>query len=157
MNELLNESAAAISRWLEIKLPALSANWWAEHVVNRLTFQEERLVAEKRIQTLSGLDLAAILRVLDQNWSELAGAESLPREARNWVKELQSVRNRWAHASQGGIAATDAFRDADTLIRLLKVVGAGDSLLSRIETFRAGMLAKMAPTSLERKRLAVAS
>ena len=59
MNALLHESSGAISKWLDIKLPALSANWWANHVVNRLTFQQQRLVDENRIQTLAGLDLAA--------------------------------------------------------------------------------------------------
>ena len=125
MNELLHNSGSAIAIWLEAKLPALSSNWWKENVVNRLTFQQQRLVEEKRVQSLAGLDLAAVLRVLDQNWSELAGGEPLPREARNWVKELQSVRNRWAHAPAGGLSPTDTFRDADTLGRLLKVVGAG--------------------------------
>src|SRR5262245_29709139 len=124
MNDLLQASAGVLSHWLEAKLPALSANWWSEQVVNRLTFQQQRRVEEKGITSLFGLDVAAVLRILDQNWSELAGAQLLPRDARTWVKELQSVRNRWAHAPVGGIGPTDAFRDADTLGRLLKVVGA---------------------------------
>ena len=108
MNELLQASVEVFSRWLGAKLPALSSKWWVDNVVNRLTFQQQRLVEEKRVQSLAGLDLAAVLRVLDQNWSEIAGAEPLPRDARNWVKELQSVRNRWAHAPAGGVSPTDA-------------------------------------------------
>ncbi|MPS82139.1 MAG: hypothetical protein E2591_29140 [Achromobacter sp.] len=104
MNELLHDSASVIGQWLKTKLPILGADWWVGNVVNRLTFQQQRLVEEKGIQSLDGLDLAAVLRVLDQNWSELAGAMSLPREARNWVKELQSVRNRWAHAPAAGLS-----------------------------------------------------
>lgn len=145
MNELLHKSGGAIARWLEAKLPALSANWWPDQVVNRLTFQQQRLVEEKRIQSLASLDLAAVLRVLDQNWNELAGAEPLPREARNWVKELQSVRNRWAHAPAGGLSPTDTFRDADTLGRLLEVVGAGADLLSQVEKFKQSTLARLSP------------
>lgn len=145
MNELLHKSGGAIARWLEAKLPALSANWWPDQVVNRLTFQQQRLVEEMRIQSLAGLDLAAVLRVLDQNWNELAGAEPLPREARNWVKELQSVRNRWAHAPAGGLSPTDTFRDADTLGRLLEVVGAGSDLLSQVEKFKQSTLARLSP------------
>ncbi|NMF98956.1 SNF2-related protein [Aromatoleum toluolicum] len=149
MNELLHASGGEISRWLEGKLPALGRNWWAENVVNRLTFQQQRLVEEKRIQTLSGFDLAAVLRVLDQNWSELAGAEPLPREARNWVKELQSVRNRWAHAPAGGLNPGDAFRDADTLDRLLRVVGADEILLGRVDAYKNALLTRMAQPSAE--------
>lgn len=144
MNELLHASGGAIARWLEAKLPALGSTWWVHNVVNRLTFQQQRLVEEKRIQSLSGLDLSAVLRVLDQNWSELAGIEPLPREARNWIKELQSVRNRWAHAPAGGLSAPDSYRDADTLERLLYVIDAGDPLLSRVEEYKQTTLSRMA-------------
>lgn len=143
MNDLLQASASALTKWLEAKLPLLGANWWIEQVVNRLTFPQQRLVDEKRITSLAGLDLAAVLRVLDQNWNELSGQQFLPREARNWIKELQSVRNRWAHAPVGGIAPSDAFRDADTLGRLLQVVSAEDGLLQRVEKFRESTLARL--------------
>lgn len=147
MNELLHASGGVIARWLEAKLPALGSKWWVDNVVNRLTFQQQRLVEEKRIQSLTGLDLAAVLRVLDQNWSELAGVEPLPREARNWIKELQSVRNRWAHAPAGGLSASDSYRDADTLERFLYVINAGDPLLSRVEEFKKTTLSRMSPPS----------
>lgn len=147
MNELLQASVEVFSAWLNGKLPALSSKWWVNNVVNRLTFQQQRLVEEKQVQSLAGLDLAAILRVLDQNWSEIAGAEPLPRDARNWLKELQSVRNRWAHAPAGGVSPTDAFRDADTLERLLKVVGADEVLMSKLNAFKAVTLARIAPAA----------
>jgi SNF2 family DNA or RNA helicase len=147
MNELLLASARLIAKWLESKLPDLSENWWGEHVVNRLTFQQQRQIEDRRIQSLDGLDLAAILRVLDQNWSELAGSNSLPREARTWVKELQSVRNRWAHMPAGGVSPIDAFRDADTLERLLAVVGGASDLAQRIDSIKAEKLARL---SIER-------
>ncbi|MEW6707889.1 MAG: helicase-related protein [Pseudomonadota bacterium] len=145
MNELLQASAGVIAKWLAAKLPGLSANWWREHVVDRLTFQQQRFAEDRRIQSLSGLDLAAVLRVLDQNWNELAAVNPLPREARNWVKELQSARNRWAHAPAGGVGPTDAFRDADTLERLLAVVGASPDLMERLSAFKAETLGRLAP------------
>lgn len=147
MNELLHVSIAVISRWLEEKLPHLGSKWWVDNVVNRLTFQQQRLLEEKRVKSLHGLDMAAVLRVLDQNWSELAAVEPLPRDARNWVKELQSVRNRWAHAPVGGISPTDIFRDADTLERLLKVLGADEALLGKIDALKAATLVSIAPTA----------
>lgn len=147
MNELLHVSIGFMSRWLEEKLPLLGSKWWVDNVVNRLTFQQQRLLEEKRVKSLHGLDMAAVLRVLDQNWSELAAVEPLPRDARNWVKELQSVRNRWAHAPAGGISPTDVFRDADTLERLLKVLGADEALLGKIDALKATTLASIAPTA----------
>src|SRR5690606_16970096 len=86
-----------------------------------------------------------------QNWGELAGIEPLPREARHWVKELQSVRNRWAHAPAEGFSQDDAFRDADTLSRLLQVIDADASILSRIAEFKEAILPRRghpSPTSL---------
>ena len=155
MNELLQASSAVIATWLEARLLTLGANWWQEHVVSRLTFQQQRQVEERCIRRLTGLDLAAILRVLDQNWNELAAMTPLPREARNWVKELQSTRNRWAHAPAGGVAATPAFRDADTLERLLTVVGASRDLIESLSTFKAETLERLAPKT-ERKELPTA-
>ena len=145
MNELLNDAARVISYWLEAKLPALGPQWWTQSVVNRLTFQQQRLVEERAIQSFAGLDLAAMLRVLDQNWNELALTERLPREARSWVKELQSVRNRWAHAPSAGLSDSDAYRDADTLERLLKVVDGDDELLRRVGAYKVTALGKIAP------------
>ena len=46
MNELLQASVGVISCWLDAKLPALGSKWWVENVVNRLTFQQQRLVSE---------------------------------------------------------------------------------------------------------------
>lgn len=153
MNELLHKSGAVIAEWLEKRLPAYSTSWWKDQVVNRLTFQQQRLIEEKRIQSLSGLDFAAVLRVLDQNWFELSGSESLPREARNWVKELQSVRNRWAHAPTGGFNPTDSFRDADTLERLLQVFITNSNLLNEIERFKQSTLAKLTPPATQTSNL----
>lgn len=147
MNELLNASAGAISLWLAAKLPSLDHQWWTNNVVGRLTFQQQRLVEERGIQSFAGLDLAAVLRVLDQNWNELSAVVRLPREARTWVKELQNVRNRWAHAPAGGLGHSDAYRDADTLDRLLRIVDADASLLQRVGEYKAAALAQMANSS----------
>lgn len=148
MNELLHASARAIGTWLEAKLPILGANWWVENVVNRLTFQQQRLAEQKDVYSLDGLDFAAVLRVLDQNWNELAGALQLPREARSWVKELQSVRNRWAHAPLGGVNHHDVFRDVDTLERLLRALSADEYLLNHISEFKAVTLARLSPSAV---------
>jgi ATP-dependent helicase HepA len=153
MNELLADVGGFFCEWLEAKLPALGSNWWRDNVVNRLTFQQQRLVQEKRIERLSSLDLAALLRVLDQNWHELAAIEPLPRDARNWVKELQGVRNRWAHAPSAGVSPQDIYRDADTLSRLLEVLNAGDEDLNKVDQFKKQTLALMGQTKPELHQL----
>src|SRR5450755_1387549 len=99
MDEILNAARVAIESFLAERLPSLGDNWWKVHVVDRLSFSQQRMVEEKHLHSLRDLDLAALLRVLDQNWYELSQAARLPKEARNWVKELQTVRNKWAHRS----------------------------------------------------------
>jgi len=130
---------------LETWLPRLGDKWWNDCVLQRLTFQQQRSVEERRIASLASLDLAALLRVLDQNFHEIAAVHRLPRETRNWVKELQGVRNRWAHAPADGLNASDAYRDADTLARLLDAIEAPPELLGRVDAFRREQLARLAP------------
>src|SRR3989338_10900339 len=98
MDNFLHITTVEIRRYLEKHLPALDAEWWRKHVIDRLSFQQQRIAQERGFTKLDDLDLAALLRIFDQNWFELSGqASSLPREARNWIKELQTIRNKWAH------------------------------------------------------------
>ena len=147
MNELLLASTKAFADWLGLQLPKLGANWWVENVVQRLTFQQQRSVEQRRIDSLTQLDLAALLRVLDQSWHEIAAMQPLAKEARTWVKELMVVRNRWAHAPSGGLSLADAYRDADTLSRVLLAIGAGEILPKAVSTYMAKVLQEMAPRS----------
>ena len=144
MNDLIRMATADIVRFLLAQLPALGSDWWQKHVLNRLSFQQQRTVRDRGVSTLEQLDFAAVLRVLDQNWHELSNQISLPREARSWVKELQTVRNKWAHLSSESLPASETYRDVDTLGRLLAVLGADPSTLQAVESFKAATLAAMA-------------
>src|ERR1017187_7844097 len=144
MNDLLRIATADLAQFLGSKLPELSADWWQRNVVDRLSFQQQRTVQERCHQSLQQLDFAALLRVLDQNWYELSGALSLPREGRTWVKELQTVRNKWAHLSAEAIPPSEVYRDADTLGRLLKILGAAPSSLQAVESTKSAALNAMA-------------
>jgi len=124
VNALIQIATVELTRLLSTYLPKLSEKWWEKHVVDRLSFQQQRMVQERDFTRLEQLDLAALLRVLDQNWFDLSSDLRLPREGRNWVKELQTVRNKWAHASIESTPASEQFRDADTLGRLLDILDA---------------------------------
>ena len=153
MNELFSAATSELVRWLGEKLPTLGVNWWTDNVVNRLTFQQQRLVEERRMNSLSELDLAAALRVLDQNWRELSDMAPLPRDARNWVKELQGARNRWAHAPSAGLSVEDSYRDADTLGRLLASMGSSPDTLERIDRYKSQTLARRSLAGTARSSL----
>jgi ATP-dependent helicase HepA len=144
MNELFPLANVSIAQFLNVQLPEFSPDWWQKHVENRLSFQQQRMLQERRLTTLEQLDFAALLRVLDQNWYELSQAISLPREGRTWVKELQTVRNKWAHLSSQTMAASEVYRDADTLSRFLKMLGAAPESIAAVEAAKTNALARMA-------------
>lgn len=145
MHQILGDVAAAIAAVLQRELPQLGQDWWQSNVVDRLSIQQQRLVNERRVDSLSGLDLAGLLRVFDQNWNPLGYRLNLDQQARNWLKEAQGIRNRWAHLPPGGLRSEDAYRDIDTLYRLLGVLGADQATLDRAQAERRRVLEELAP------------
>ncbi len=137
MNDLFRVATIELARFLGAQLPQLADDWWKKHVEARLSFQQQRMVLEQGLTTLRQLDLAALLRVLDQNWFDLSNTLRLPREGRGWVKEMQTVRNKWAHLSGESLPPTESYRDADTLQRLLTMIGAAPASLEAVEAARA--------------------
>lgn len=145
MHQILGDVASAIAAVLQRELPQLGQAWWQSNVVDRLSIQQQRLVNERRVDSLSGLDLAGLLRVFDQNWNSLGYRLNLDQQARNWLKEAQGIRNRWAHLPPGGLRSEDTYRDIDTLCRLLGVLGADQATLGRAEAERGRVLEELAP------------
>jgi len=54
-----------------------------------------------------------LLRVFDQNWYQISTMLPLPPDARHFVKEMQTTRNRWAHAGTEGCLVEDVCRRGD--------------------------------------------
>lgn len=144
MIHLFPEATKELAQWLEVQLPRLSDDWWESHVVRTLSFQQQRLLVEKRLSSLRELDLAALLRVLDQNWYDLTSIVTLDRDARTWVKEMQGVRNRWAHLPADQLPAGETYRDADTLGRLLGVLNSDSPAIQAVEAVKRDALQRMA-------------
>ncbi len=91
---LLNVQLNAVLRQL---LPQIESDWWHLLVLEKLTYQQQSFAQKLPNNALEQLDLSALLRVIDQNWYELAELCHFSKDARNWLKEAQSIRNRWAH------------------------------------------------------------
>jgi len=131
MHQILADVASVTASLLDRELPKTGTDWWQSCVVDRLSLQQQRLIADRRVDSLAGLDLAGLLRVFDQNWHSLGYRLSLDQQTRNWLKEAQGIRNRWAHLPPGGLRSEDAYRDVDTLYRLLSLLGAEQEILDR--------------------------
>ncbi len=125
-------------------LPQLSTSWWKELVLDRLNYQQQAFAKSSQAASLEQMDLAALLRILDQNWFEIARLRDFPSTARNWIKEAQTIRNRWAHAPASGLDDHDIYRDLDTVERLTLVLGACESGLAALREEKAALLATMA-------------
>ena len=105
------------------------------------------LFGRQQVTSLDGLDLAALLRVFDANYFEISNATDLPRETRNWLKELQQVRNRWAHHTGNEERPDDLFRDLDTLERFLGAIGGDASLIATVRRRKATVLGGVVSTA----------
>jgi hypothetical protein len=140
----LTTLSTRLAAFLAEVLPRLSDHWWQTHVLEELTFQQRSYVDTAGYTRLDQLDLAALLRIADRNWSEIAHAASLPPTTRNWLKEAQTIRNRWAHAPVSGIPDDERFRDLDTIERLMQAIGADQPTLADIHAERTALLAQLA-------------
>ena len=133
---LSKEVAEEVREFLRRSLPEVSGQWWETCVIPALSFQQLKIVEEKGIASIGQLDLAALLRIVDRNWYKLAQETNLPREARNWLKELQSVRNRWAHQTSGKYSGDDKYRDLDTVQRFIETISTNSSLIQEIRDLK---------------------
>lgn len=144
IKSLLDEITPNLVVYLEKVLPALHTNdWWKELVFNTLTFQQQQRVKEKGIASLSSLDLAALLRVLEKNFHKIRTKMNLPQESFSYVKDMQSVRNRWMHLPSDGYSDKDIYRDLDTLERFAEVINADEQLLKAIQLTMQSALKKI--------------
>lgn len=141
IQSLLGEVAKCLALFLEKELPALFEDWWKQAVLDNLSFQQRRRLEQRGIGSLGALDLAALLRVLDQNWYQISNKLGLTSEARHFVKEMQTIRNRWAHATTEGFQVDDVYRDLDTLQRFATVIGANDGLIQEVRSSKTALIA----------------
>lgn len=152
MHDAFRIASTEIVTFLSAHLPKVSEDWWEKLVVARLSFHQQKAVLEYKLVSLEQMDLAALLRIVDHNWHDISQHVALPRDARNWLKELQSVRNRWAHASSEAFAPSDVYRDADTLERFLVVIGASQAAMASLRGVKQSALIQMTREAGEERR-----
>ncbi|MDT8389831.1 MAG: Swt1 family HEPN domain-containing protein [Lentisphaeria bacterium] len=145
---VLGELSRALCDYLARVLPRLQpADWWGRLVVGKLSHQQAERQRQTRGGDLGGLDLAALLRVFDANWWEICNRESLPSECRHYLKEMQSVRNRWAHATAALPSPDTIFRDLDTVQRLLIAVAPDHPAVSALDDLKRQALQAPSPVA----------
>lgn len=140
VSHLLDDTSKKLALFLEKVLPTLFDDWWTKAVVNVLSFAQKNRLEQRGISTLDGLDLSGLLRVLDQNWYQISNKLNLTSESRHFVKEMITIRNRWAHAQASGFSDEDIYRDLDTIQRFAVVIGADDSLIQALHSIKKAII-----------------
>ena len=131
MSALLNfEIRNLLKDYLELHLPKLGDNWWQEHVINELSITQSRRVREMSIVSLSGLDLAALLRLLLKNLFDLSWkTEIAVSQLRALLRKVQEIRNRWAHPTEDSPDYYEVRKDIQALYDLAIALDASTSTL----------------------------
>ncbi len=140
MSALLAAATRELARFLAAALPPLDQSWWDHLVLPNLSYSQRERIGKQA--DLLQLDLAALLRVLDKNWYVLSSRRNFSQQDHHYAKEMQTIRNRWAHLGATGFDEDDAYRDADTLQRFLVFVGASVSLVDAAKTLKQKLLRK---------------
>lgn len=134
---LLYENSRLLCMWLEKHLPAVDPRWWESMVLPALSYQQCQRAEAQGFTNLKQFDLAALLRILDKNWYPISQHLKLTSQDRHFVKEMQTIRNRWAHINAEGVNPDDAYRDLDTIQRLALMLGAEKKFLEEIKSLKA--------------------
>ena len=124
MNAFMFRLSQQISSWLEPKLPKIDEDWWDELVIHNLSGLQRETVQKNEIHELSGLDLAALLRVVYRNWFLISSRFFINNKERGNVMAMQEVRNKWAHITENDISKQGVIDDVNTIIALMQAFDA---------------------------------
>ena len=131
----MHQSTGLLISWLDGKLCRICDDWWNECVLDRLSYRQREIAIEKGFKELSDFDLAAVLRIADKNWYDMRTFMYLPTSERECIRDMQAVRNNWAHCG-GTLPGKDAIVcDLEVLISFFKQLDAPSTHINAIEDF----------------------
>lgn len=136
INEYLHQATGLLVAWLDGKLRRVSDDWWNECVLDRLSYRQREIAIEKGVKELSDFDLAAVLRIADKNWYDMRSFAYLPTSERECIRDMQSVRNNWAHCA-GTLPGKDAIiNDIEVLSKFFEQMEAPQADINQLEEFK---------------------
>lgn len=135
MNEYMFRLNQQIGTWLEKKLPKITDDWWQDLVFNNLSPLQRETVLRNDIHEIKGLDLAALLRVLDRNWFVITSSFFINNKERGNIRTMQEIRNTWAHITPNDISKARVIDDVNVIIALMQAFDAGMKDTRDMENF----------------------
>lgn len=135
INEYLHQSTGLLASWLDEKLCKICDDWWNECVLDRLSYRQREIAIEKDFKKLSDFDLAALLRITDKNWYDMRSFMYLPTSERECIRNMQAVRNNWAHCG-GTLPGKDSIvSDLEVIIAFIKQIKSSSMYIEMISEF----------------------
>ena len=135
MNEYMFRLNQQIGSWLEKKLPKITDDWWQDLVFNNLSPLQRETVLRNDIHEIKGLDLAALLRVLDRNWFVITSTFFINNKERGNIRTMQEIRNTWAHITPNDISKARVIDDVNVIIALMQAFDASMKDTRDMENF----------------------
>ena len=135
MNEYMFRLNQQIGGWLEKKLPKITDDWWQDLVFNNLSPLQREAVLRNDIHEIKGLDLAALLRVLDRNWFVITSTFFINNKERGNIRTMQEIRNTWAHITPNDISKAGVIDDVNVIIALMQAFDASMKDTRDMENF----------------------
>ena len=135
MNEYMFRLNQQMGSWLEKKLPKITDDWWQDLVFNNLSPLQRETVLRNDIHEIKGLDLAALLRVLDRNWFVITSTFFINNKERGNIRTMQEIRNTWAHITPNDISKARVIDDVNVIIALMQAFDASMKDTRDMENF----------------------
>ena len=135
MNEYMFRLNGQLGKWLSEKLPQITDKWWLELVFSNLTYLQRDAAEKGHVREISGLDLAANLRIIDRCWFVLKSRFFLNDKDRKSIKKMQVIRNDWAHIVPGKITKERVAANVQVIIDLMQAFGASMKDTGDMERF----------------------
>lgn len=135
MNEYMFRLNQQMGGWLEKKLPKITDDWWQDLVFNNLSPLQRETVLRNDIHEIKGLDLAALLRVLDRNWFVITSTFFINNKERGNIRTMQEIRNTWAHITTNDISKARVIDDVNVIIALMQAFDASMKDTRDMENF----------------------
>ena len=115
MNEYMFRLNQKMGGWLSKKLPKITDDWWQDLVINNLSTLQRENVLREEIKDIDGLDLAALLRVVDRNWFVITSMFYLNNKEREKIHDMQQIRNDWVHITPSDISKEKVINDTNVI------------------------------------------
>lgn len=135
MNEYMFRLNQQMGGWLAAKLPKFTDNWWEDLVLHNLSTLQRDNVLREGITEISGLDLAALLRIVDRNWFVITSMFYVNSKERERIHDMQKIRNDWAHITPSDITKEKVIYDTNVIIELMQAFDASMKDTSDMESF----------------------